>query len=239
MSSDTALPAGRRATPDADRVLFRRWVVATTAGEALGFLVPTLAVLAGADDPGDPRAYAALVAAGAGEGAVLGWAQGGVLARVRPGLPRRDWTLRTAAAAAVAWALGLAPAALGDAIGRWPGSVQVLAGLTAGLLLLASLGVAQWTVLRRVVPRSARWIGWTGAGWLAGLAVFAGLTTPLWQPGQAPAVVAAIGVAGGVAMAVTVAVVTGYGLVRLFRAAPEGAGHPGGAGGTGSRRAPG
>lgn len=80
-----------------------------------GFLLPTAAVLAGADDPavlagaddpGDLLATAVLVAAGAGEGAVLGWAQAGVLGRVLPGFPRRDRVLRTAAAAAVAWSSG-------------------------------------------------------------------------------------------------------------------------------------
>ncbi|MGY1633499.1 cation-translocating P-type ATPase [Geodermatophilus sp. SYSU D01186] len=197
------------------RGLWRRWVAATSLGEALGFLVPTLAVLSGADDPGDPVAFAVLLLAGAGEGAVLGWSQATVLARVLPGFRRRDWTLWTALAASVAWAVGLTPAALGGAASEWPVAVQVAGGLAGGAVLLTSLGLAQWSVLRRHVPRSGRWVGWTAAGWLAGLAVFTALTTPLWQPGQGLVAVALIGIAGGAAMAVTVAVVTGCGVVRL------------------------
>jgi Ca2+-transporting ATPase len=190
-------------------------VGATTLGESLGFLVPTLAVLSGADDPGEPASFLVLLLAGAGEGAVLGWAQAGVLARVLPGLRSRDWVLRTAAAACVAWAVGLTPAALGGAVGDWPVAAQVAGGLVGAAVLLCSLGVAQASVLRGTVPHAGRWIAWTAAGWLAGLAAFTALTTPLWQPGQGPLAVALIGIAGGALMALTVAVVTGWGLVRL------------------------
>ena len=220
MSTGTALPTTDRAAPpgrpSGRRALLRQWVAATWLGETVGFLLPTVAVLAGADDPGDLLAAVVLVAAGAGEGAVLGWAQAGVLRRVLPGFPRRGWVLRTAAAAAAVWAVGLTPAALGGAVGEWPVALQVAGGLAGGALLLTVLGVAQWSVLRRLVPRSARWVGWTAAAWLAGLAVFTAVTTPLWQPGQEPVVVALVGVVGGCAMAATVAVVTGWGIVRVL-----------------------
>ncbi|MGY1704834.1 cation-translocating P-type ATPase [Geodermatophilus sp. SYSU D00697] len=226
----TTSGAGSRASvrvPEDRWTLWRRWVLATTLGETLGFLVPVLVVLSGAGDPGDPRSSLLLLLAGAGEGAVLGWAQAGVLGRALPGFRRRDWTLRTAVAASVAWAVGLTPAALGGAVAAWPLPLQLVGGAVGGAALLGSLGVAQWSVLRRCVPRAGRWVGWVAAGWLAGLAVFTAVTTPLWHPGQGLVAVALIGIAGGVAMAGTVAVVTGWGLVRLLgvpapAARPEG-----------------
>jgi Ca2+-transporting ATPase len=200
--------------------LWRRWVVASTSGELAGFLLPAV-VAAGAGGAlvGLPG-LGLMVLAGAGEGAVLGWAQGRVLERVLPGLDTRDWTVRTAVAAALAWALGMAPSSLGDAFAGLPPGLRIAVAAPAGVVLLLSIGVAQWTVLRRHVPGAARWIGWTAAGWLAGLAVFLAVATPLWQPGQDVVLVAAVGVLAGSLMAVTMAALTGWGLARLLRRAP-------------------
>ncbi|MGY1736010.1 hypothetical protein [Geodermatophilus sp. SYSU D00684] len=196
--------------------LWRRWLLVVTAGEALGFLVPVTAVLLGAADLPGPAALAVLAAAGAAEGALLGAAQAAVLAPVLPGLSRRDWTVRTAAAAVVAWFLGTAPGTWASGVLDLPLAVQVPLALVAAALLLTVIGAAQWTVLRRHVPRAGRWIGCTALAWLAGLLVFTALTTPLWQPGQDPLLVAAIGVLGGLAMALTMAAVTGRGVVVLL-----------------------
>jgi Ca2+-transporting ATPase len=103
----------------------------------------------------------------------------------------------------------------------WAPGVRVAVVAPAGVLLLLSIGAAQWTVLRRVLPGSGRWIGWTAAGWLAGLAVLLGVATPLWHPGQDVVLIAAIGALGGVGMAATMAAVTGWGLVRLLRSGPH------------------
>ncbi|GAB3200364.1 hypothetical protein GCM10027261_32220 [Geodermatophilus arenarius] len=196
--------------------LWRRWLLAVTAGEALGFLVPVTAVLLGAGDLPGPAALVVLLAAGAAEGALLGAAQAAVLAGVLPGLSRRDWTLRTAAAAVVAWSLGMAPSTWAAAVPGGPLAVRVPLALLAAALLLTVVGAAQWTVLRRHVPRAGRWIACTALAWLAGLLVFTAVTTPLWRPGQAPVPVAAIGVLGGLAMALTRAAVTGRGVVVLL-----------------------
>lgn len=65
------------------------------------------------------------------------------------------------------------------------------------------------------MPRAGRWVALTAAAWTAGLAVFMAIATPLWHEGQPVALVVLIGVAAGLAMALTVATVTGAGLVRL------------------------
>ncbi|WP_159928891.1 MULTISPECIES: hypothetical protein [Nocardia] len=76
--------------------------------------------------------------------------------------------------------------------------------------------MAQWVVLRGYVRGAVRWIAATAAAWLAGLTAFAAFTTPLWQPGQSPALVAVIGVFGGLLMAAAMAAVSGLLLVRLL-----------------------
>ncbi|GLZ36668.1 hypothetical protein Acsp05_02930 [Actinokineospora sp. NBRC 105648] len=83
------------------------------------------------------------------------------MARLVPALPARAWVLRTAAAASSAHVLGLLPSLTGQ---PWVAGV-------VGLPPLLSLGVAQWSVLRGLVPWAARWVTATALGWLVGLAV--------------------------------------------------------------------
>ncbi|MGY1616211.1 hypothetical protein ACI797_05645 [Geodermatophilus sp. SYSU D00691] len=220
--TDSALPtlADVRRPGGLDRRrLWRRWLVAVFLGETLGFLVPVLAVVVGADGWPDGARLVALAVAGAGEGAVLGVAQARVLTRVVPGFRPGAWTARTAVAAALAWVLGMAPSTLGGIWADWPLALQVALAVPAAAVLLLCIGVAQWTVLRPLVPHAGRWIGWTALAWLAGLAVFMLVATPLWQPGQPVGLTAAVGALAGGLMALAMAAVTGWGLVRLLAAA--------------------
>jgi len=203
--------------------LWRRWTLATAAGETAGFLVPAVAAVLLPAGAGDGIRTVALVLAGSLEGAVLGWAQARVLREAVPGLNSGAWVGRTALAAAAAWMIGLSPSLLWDRFSRLPAVATGLLAVAAGLLLLASIGVAQWSVLRRHLPGSVSWIGWTVLGWSAGLLVFTLVTTPLWRPGDSGVVIAAIGALGGALMAVTVGAVTGLGLIRLLRPARAGA----------------
>jgi hypothetical protein len=106
---------------------------------------------------------------------------------------------------------------LGERLQRIPLPLLVLLGAVLAVLLLASIGVAQWTVLRAAVPRSASWIATTAGAWALGLLLFLAVVIPLWQPGQPVLVVAAIGLLGGLLMAVAVALVTGVAALRLVR----------------------
>ncbi len=209
-----------RGRPDG---LWRRWTLATAAGETAGFLVPAVVAVLLPGGAGDGIRTVAFVAAGGLEGAVLGWAQARVLREAVPAVSSGAWVMRTALAAAAAWAVGLLPSLFWDRVGRLSPVVTASLAVTGGLVLLASIGVAQWSVLRRHLPGSAAWIGWTALGWSAGLLVFTLVTTPLWQPGESGPVIAAIGALGGALMACTVGAVTGLGLVRLVHRARAGA----------------
>ena len=219
----TTRPAAAARQRD-DWTLWRRWTLATTLGEAAGFCAPALvgALAATAAWPNGATA-ATLLAAGAAEGYALGAAQAWALRMVVPNLPGRRFAAATAAAAVVAYAIGLAPSTLGDRIRDLPLAVAVPAAVVGGLALLASIGTAQWLVLRRAGRDVAWWIATTAGGWLAGLAVFMSVATPLWRPGQPAPLVIVIGIVAGLLMAATVAATTGFAALRLARTADKSA----------------
>jgi deazaflavin-dependent oxidoreductase (nitroreductase family) len=195
---------------------YRRWVVATTLGELVAFSVPTtvwgFAAVAGL---GDQAAYLPVVLAGAGEGAVLGYAQTRALRHDLPALDTRAWVRATAAAGALGWAVGLVPSAFHGLLAGLPPAVLVPLGAAGAAVLLASIGAAQAAVLRRHVHHAGRWVAANALGWLAGLpVVFAAFAV---APEHPAGVRAAFAVAGAVGMGFTVAAVTGRTLLRLLR----------------------
>jgi hypothetical protein len=196
--------------------LWSAWVAWTTAGETIGFLVPAVVAAATARSPA-AIALPLLLVAGAAEGALLGTAQAHVLRRALPGLETRRWVAVTSAAAVLAWLLGLLPSVAADAIRDWPVAIVIGLAAAGGLVLLCSIGIAQWTVLRHHVARAHRWVAITAIAWLAALGVFMLIATPLWREGQPVALTIAIGAFAGLAMAATMAAVSGVGLLRLLR----------------------
>ncbi|GAA4607359.1 hypothetical protein BJY16_006295 [Actinoplanes octamycinicus] len=193
------------------------WMATVTAAEMAGFAVPATAGALTVDAPA-AVAVPALLAAGAVEGAVLGWGQSLVLRRIRTDLPVRRWIAVTAAAAVTAYAIALLAPTFATVWTGWPPGLVIPMAVLLGLALLNTIGVAQWTVLRHLVPAAERWITYNALAWLAGLTVFVAFSTPLWHPGQAVGAVIAVGVAGGLLMAATMAAVTGVPVHRWSRA---------------------
>lgn len=216
---DTAVKSA--AGPPGRRRLWWRWFVAVTLGEVVGFSVPVLAgaVLAGVFwevlGIGPLLAAAALVVAGTVEGVVLGLAQAYVLRLPLPGVATRDWVRATAYGAAIAWAIGSLPFLAGERLMTWPPAVLVL----LGTVLLVSMGALQWRVLRAHVRGAGWWVAATAGAWAVALGVFTAVTSPLWQEGQPVWLGVAIGLLGGLAMAVTVAALTGLAILGLTRPA--------------------
>jgi hypothetical protein len=164
--------------------LFTAWTLSVTVGECIGFCVPALvgALVLGQTAP---VAIAALAAAGSLEGAVLGWSQARVRCRPLRRLSPGCWVVNTSAAAALVWSIGMLPSTTPDFWSRWPVPLIVVVAVL-GLVLLCSVGTAQWLELRRHVSRAGRWVIATAAAWCAGLVAFSAVTSPLWQPGQRP-----------------------------------------------------
>jgi hypothetical protein len=114
--------------------------------------------------------------------------------------------------AAVAWSLGILPS-IHDM--NWTAGTVVAAAIGA-LILLSSLPLAQYVVLRDHVRPSARWISISMAAWLAGI-MWTLLPSPcVDQSTSVGALIFIYGIAG-MCMAATVAVITGSGMIRLLR----------------------
>lgn len=185
--------------------LWLSWFGWVTVGECAGFAVPSATYAITPSAPA-PVQTALLLAAGCAEGYILGLAQARVLRRVVPGT--RHWPTATALGAGIAWVCGLVIAEL------WSDTVLPLpatAGVTVVLAVtgLMSIGTAQWWLLRGRLAKAGWWITGTAAAWVAGLAVFLAVSTPLWHEGQPTGVVVLIGMFAATLMAAAMAAVTG------------------------------
>jgi hypothetical protein len=197
-----------------------RWIGFVVLGEAIGFLVPVTAFWLGATlGLTGWGSWTLLVVAGAGEGALLGLGQSLALRGSRAEVPVGKWIGATAAAASVAWSIGMllpTSADLGVEVDFAAPGTWAVVGL-GGVVLLGTIPLAQWPVLRTAgVPRAWRWIPLNMAAWAIGL-VFTFLPSPFVDESTPPALVFAQFAVAGVLMALTVAVVTGWGLRRMTR----------------------
>jgi len=212
----TLNPAPQVATPVHGRQLWGTWFRATTFGEVVGFGVPAVVAPLVAGVGLWFVELPVIVVAGAAEGALLGLGQAYALRRALPQIRTRDWVRATAAGAALAWLIGMAPAVVGQRLWDQSPPLAVALAVLAGVLLIGSIGVLQWRVLRGHVPHAGRWVAAMAGAWLAGLLAFATVAMPLWHEGQPAVLIVAIGVLGGLVMATTVAAITGLALVRLL-----------------------
>lgn len=199
--------------------LRRRWTLAFVAGELVGFVPPAIVgATLGSIGVSDPVLVAGLTLAGLLEGACIGFAQRLVLRTDAPQVDGRAWMLATIVAAGLAWFVGMGGGALMGAQSD-PSPLLLVVLVPAWLAGLASMGFLQWLVLRRVVPRSARWVPVTTGAWMLGvmIPVVALSVAPNGWPWWAHAVV---GVVAAVAMGLCVGALTGGTLERLLAAHP-------------------
>jgi len=204
------------------RALWWRWTRTVTIGEAVGFAIPAVAgaLIAGAD-LGELAAAPLILVSGFAEGLVLGFSQALVIRRTLPAISSWRWISVTAIGALIAWGLSLVPASIGEGIDELPPAALVTGGLVLGGIFLLSIGGLQWLVLREHLPRAGWWVAAVAVAWVAALTTFMAIASPLWQEDQQFWLIAAIGIAAGLAMAVVMAAITGYALVRLtVRASP-------------------
>jgi hypothetical protein len=189
----------------------RRWILAVSLAEAAGFAIATgVAIATISSGLTGGWALAAVVAGGAFEGAALGTGQ---YLAMRSGRPRpAAWIVGTSIAAAFAWLLGMLPSTLGPDLGS-PATIVALA--MGGLVLLASIPVTQWLVLRR---RGAFvWVPVNMGAWaVAILWTFA--PSPIIDERSPLPLVITLYVVAGLLMAVTIATLTAPIARRLFGA---------------------
>lgn len=225
------------------RRLWGRWVVANALAEAVG-LTSTLALAAGAFAVNDrvPLATALLMAVGVAvlggvvEGLVVGWAQWLVLRGPLPALPLRPWALATALGAGLAWLLGMLPstflavanaahaaaassaAAAQPAAAEPPLALQLALAVAMGAVLGPFLGVPQWRVLRRYLPKAGWWVLANVTAWAVGMPVIF-LAASLIPAGASSAVIFGYVALGCLAAGAVVGAVHGWWLLWLLRGA--------------------
>lgn len=184
-----------------DAEFYRRWILANCWSEAVG-LGGTFVVGRLAAPLLDARPSAATVIGGALgavvlgallEGALVGFAQERVLRKrmAHVAMPERVWMSATAIGAGLAWLLGMIPStlmALGSLGVEEPTTpepsrvVQYAMAVVMGLATGPILGLAQWTVLKRYVPRASRWLWANALAWASGmLVIFVGMDLMLWN----------------------------------------------------------
>lgn len=187
-----------------------RWTLVVGFGECLAFAIPAAAwgLLASAGAP-PVATFLGVACAGAGEGAVLGFAQSRVLPLFARGIESLRWVRFTALGAGVAWSLGMLPSTLYD-LGA-PLAATVAVGVVAAPLLVLALSGPQAWLLRGHVLRPWRWVLVNVVAWGLGLPMtfISGLFV---DEGSPVAQVAAAFGAGGVAMALLAALGMGVGL---------------------------
>jgi hypothetical protein len=162
-------------------------------------------------------ALVTMVLAGSVEGAVLGSAQADCLYRWRVLPVRRWWIIATSLGAAFAWSLGMLPSTLGGV--SWTARTAVAVGI-GGLMLLTSLPLAQYFVLRDHVERASLWIPINVAAWLLGIA-WTLLPSPWIDQSTSTGTLILVYSVAGLCMAATVAVVSGLGMSRLLHRRPR------------------
>jgi hypothetical protein len=222
----------------AERVFYRKWILANGWSEAAGLgttfvlgrlVAPSLerltgvaVILAGA--------LAAVVLGALLEGVLVGFAQERVLRRRLAELPPWSWVMATAAGAGLAWLLGMLPStfiALSSDTSAGPPPtppgplLQYALAAAMGLVVGPILGAVQSLVLRRFVQRPWRWLGANGLAWAVGMPlIFLGMDFVPWTAGAVAVVASLYGVCA--VSGLVVGAIHGGVLVQLVRI-PKGA----------------
>lgn len=202
-----------------DSRFYGRWIAANTGAEAAGlgttFLLGRLVAPHLDAAPGVLTvvigAALAVVLGMLLEGVVVGAAQEWVLRPALPTLQPGRWIRATAIGAGIAWLVGMIPSTVltlrSPAFDAAPPTepaplIQYGLGVGMGLVTGPILGVAQWTVLRRMVPAAHRWLWANALAWGVGLPViFVGMDRVAWT---GPAATMALGIYATCAVAGTV-----------------------------------
>ncbi len=180
MSSTTA----QKTRTSLDWKLWFQWILANTLAETVGLgatlLIGAFLLVNAEQTIGAIPAAALGVLAGAViEGSIVGTAQWLVLRRPLKSMKWLTWALATALGACVAWILGMIPSTLlftgSDTGGAVPAQMSDLMtyalAATMGIVLGTILGVPQWLVLRRHLPKAGWWVLANALAWMLGMVV--------------------------------------------------------------------
>lgn len=126
-----------------------------------------------------PAAALAVLAGTFIEGIVVGTAQWLVLRRPLTRIRWRVWAMATAIGAFVAWTLGMIPSTFiftnadtgGAASAPMSDLMVYVLAAVMGFVLGSILGVPQWLVLRRHLPKAGWWVLANALAWMVGMVI--------------------------------------------------------------------
>jgi hypothetical protein len=218
-----------------DWKLWMQWTLANVVGEVLGLGLAGAVAIAMVLTIGGPETTlvalmmaGVMIAAGALEGVIVGFAQWLVLRRRLRRLNRGEWIRATAIGAFLAWTMGMAPStlmALNQTAESSPPpemseAVKYALASVMGVTLGTVLGAPQWRVLRRHASGASLWVWANAAAWAVGMpVVFIGA-------GASPAGASALSVALTVVVTIaaagaSVGAIHGVALLWLLRRRQE------------------
>lgn len=195
--------------------IYTDWLKSVTAGEFLGFLIPSVlgAITFQLQVPQLVQALV-MVMAGMGEGFVLGYFQAHVLAKHFAAFKERTWIIATVYGAGAAWVIGMLPSTFSEQFGAMPLWLIIAIATILGVTLLLTIGFTQYLVLRNYAKNASRWVWANALAWLGGL-----LVVFLFIFAAPEGVVATIlfSALGGLGMAFTMAAITGLYALRAMK----------------------
>lgn len=169
-----------------DQLFWLQWVGANALAEifGLGVTAATALLLFPILQP-DSSLVAALivllvmVSTGIFEGLCVGSLQWSVLSQRVRNITWQDWAKATVIGALIAWVLGMLPSTIMGLVETTGGTVTaeppalLMYGMAAamGLLLGPVLGIPQWFVLRRYIPKAGWWIVANALAWAIGMPI--------------------------------------------------------------------
>ncbi|HXL35698.1 MAG TPA: hypothetical protein VN954_00695 [Ktedonobacteraceae bacterium] len=161
-----------------------QWILANAVGETVGLggtlVIGGLLLLKAQATMGVvPAAVLAVLAGTFIEGTVVGTAQWLVLHRPIKDIRWCVWVLATAIGAFVAWTLGMIPSTFmfagadsgGTASTQMSDLVIYTLAAVMGFVLGPILGVPQWLVLRRYLPKAGWWVLANALAWMVGMVI--------------------------------------------------------------------
>jgi hypothetical protein len=217
----TAAPVIFRRAPGSEHGAGLTWFRIVTAGEIVAFAIPLVVgvVAAQAFDAEGWALWGIVVAAGAAEGLVLGIAQAIALKQIAPAVDSRLWVAATTLGAAVAWAFAWLVPTYADR-GEPAGVVAGVVFLAIPVALIA-LTLPQSELLSLAKVRAPYlWMVFASAAWIVALPLvfIGGLFVD--DNSSTAAIIAAFG-AGGIAMAATMAAISGWAIEWLTARGPS------------------
>lgn len=193
--------------------IYKRWFLIVTFGEFIGFIIPSfVGVISVLFHFPQFVQTPIMILAGAGEGFLLGYFQGKVLAEIIPRFEKKDWIGATIMGAFTAWSIGMIPSTFYVFIEHIPSFIVISLGSIFAITLLFSLPYFQYRVMKRYTKRADQWIWLNLIAWFCGLTI---LFICMYIAPEGFLLTLLFSILGGLGMASVMAAITGLYVTKI------------------------